>query len=137
MENVVRGVMMVSGEAEGDIMYSSEPLSFWGGYDQDTGEIIDRRHPLSGQNASKKILVIPSSRGSTTTVSVLLEAVMADKSPAAIVIEQVDPYFTLAAVVAKEVFDMTIPVVLLSQQDFARLESADHMQVYADGQIVL
>ena len=32
---------IVAGAAEGPLLVSSEPLSFWGGYDSRTGEIID------------------------------------------------------------------------------------------------
>ena len=35
---------------------SAEPLSFWGGYNYHTGEITDRRHPLSGQVAAGRVL---------------------------------------------------------------------------------
>ncbi|MFN8425100.1 MAG: hypothetical protein U0X87_02420 [Anaerolineales bacterium] len=37
-------------------LVSREPLSFWGGYDWKTGEIIDRRHPLSGEIAKGEFL---------------------------------------------------------------------------------
>ena len=52
MERLMRGRVVVPGQAEGVALVSSEPLSFWGGYDYHTGEIIDRRHPLSGQIAA-------------------------------------------------------------------------------------
>ena len=38
---VIRGHPLVPGEAEAEILGSSEPLSFWGGYDAVTGKIID------------------------------------------------------------------------------------------------
>lgn len=134
MEELI-GTVMMAGEAEGEIMFSDEPLSFWGGYDQSTGEIIDRRHPLSGQNACNKILAIPSSRGSTTTVSVLLEAMLAKKSPAALLVEKIDPYFALAAVIASEVFQQALPVVQLSGVDFTRLKNLKRLQVSGEGVI--
>ena len=42
-------------------------LSFWGGYDFHTGEIIDRHHPLAGVRAAGRILAVPFSKGSSTT----------------------------------------------------------------------
>lgn len=75
MERVIQGRALVAGEAEGEALVTDQPLSFWGGYDQRTGEIIDRRHPLSGQIAAGRVLALPASRGSSTTTAVLLEAV--------------------------------------------------------------
>lgn len=43
-----QGRVLVAGDAAGTVLASGEPISFWGGYDAATGEIIDRRHPLSG-----------------------------------------------------------------------------------------
>jgi len=63
---------IIPGAASGRALVSSEPLSFWGGYDYHTGEIIDRRHPLSGQIAAGRVLCLPFSRGSSTTTAVLL-----------------------------------------------------------------
>ena len=52
MAGLIQGEPVVAGEAQGEALVSREPLSFWGGYDYQTGEIIDRRHPLSGQVAA-------------------------------------------------------------------------------------
>lgn len=66
MERVMQGRPLVAGEAEGALLVSAEPLSFWGGYDQETGEIIDRRHPLAGQMAAGRVLAVPFTRGSSS-----------------------------------------------------------------------
>ena len=75
------GRPVIAGAAAGIALVSSEPLSFWGGYDYHTGEIIDRRHPLTGQIAAGRILCLPFSRGSSTTTAVLLESVKAGHRP--------------------------------------------------------
>ncbi len=65
--------LIIPGSARGQLLVADEPLSFWGGYDYHTGEIIDRRHPLSGQNAAGKILAMPFTRGSSTTTPVAFQ----------------------------------------------------------------
>ena len=35
--------------ADGPLLYAREGLSFWGGVDQWTGEVIDHTHPLHGR----------------------------------------------------------------------------------------
>ena len=82
MEDRLTGEILVPAEAAGSIMLSHDPLSFWGGYDAVTGEIIDRRHPLSGLNGKDRILAIPGTRGSSTTTAVLLESVRRGTAPA-------------------------------------------------------
>src|SRR5215212_2688739 len=100
----LQGKVIIPGEAHGQALVSHEPLSFWGGYDWMSGEIIDRRHMLSGRVAKDKILVIPFTRGSSTTTAVLLEAIRAKTAPAAIITTETDFFFALASVVADELY---------------------------------
>ena len=126
---IIKGNPVISGSARGIALVSNEPLSFWGGYDWKTGEIIDRRHPLSGEVAKDRIFAIPFTRGSSTTTSVLLEAVRAKTSPAAIITTATDFFFALASVVADELYAKPIPLVAISGSDFAQLQTGDQIEV--------
>jgi predicted aconitase with swiveling domain len=103
---------LVAGTAEGRALVLDEPLSFWGGVDPATGDIIEARHPQHGGNVAGRILVMPSGRGSSSSSSVLAEAIRAGTAPAAIVLGQADPILALGAIVARELFGSTIPVVV-------------------------
>jgi predicted aconitase with swiveling domain len=120
----LHGKPVIPGRAQGELLVSQEPLSFWGGYDYHTGQIIDRRHPLAGQSAAGKILALPFTRGSSTTTAVLLEAVRAGTAPAAILTSGVDSFFALASIVAQELYSQPIPIVALNPADFSQLESS-------------
>jgi predicted aconitase with swiveling domain len=135
MGDLIQGRPVVAGVAEGRCLVSDEPLSFWGGYDHRTGEITDRRHPLTGAVASGTILAVPFSRGSSTTTAVLLEAVRAGTAPAAMVTTGVDSFFALASIVARELYGCAIPVVAVDAGDFAKLQSGDRLLIKASGQI--
>ncbi|HQR31213.1 MAG TPA: DUF126 domain-containing protein [Blastocatellia bacterium] len=135
MARIIEGKPLVAGAAKGSALKTDEPLSFWGGYDQWTGEIIDRRHPLSGQNAKGKILVVPASRGSSTTTAVLLEAIRNGNAPAAIVVSCVDRFFALASIVADEMYQRPLPVIALTDEDFATVKTGEHIEISADGQL--
>lgn len=137
MEQIIQGHPVVPGSAEGPALVTTEPISFWGGYDQKTGEIIDRRHPLSGQIAAGKILVVPFTRGSSTSTAILLESVRAGVAPAAIVSREVDTFMALASVVADEMYGKPIPIVALSDKDFRRIEAGAWVTIGADGEIRL
>lgn len=131
----MNSTIVIRGAASGSVLASSEPLSFWGGYDWQTGEIIDRRHPLSGQCATGRILAVPFTRGSSTTTAVLLEAIRAGTAPAAIVTLESDFFFALASVVADEMFSMPLPLVVLQPEDFARLRTGDQLTISLDGEV--
>ncbi len=135
MAGLIRGQVIVRGKAEGDALVGREPLSFWGGYDFHTGEIIDRRHPLSGENAAGRILAVPFTRGSSTTTAVLLEAVRAGTAPKAILTTGVDTFFALASIVADELYAAPIPLIALSPGDLESLNTGDHLVVGEDGTI--
>ena len=137
MERLTVARPLVRGVAEGKALVSREPLSFWGGYDQRTGEIIDRRHPLAGSRAAGCILVLPYARGSSTTTAVLLEAVRAGTAPAAILTTGVDTFFALASIVAGEMYARSFPVASLEQADFERLSSGRWLRLEDDGTIYL
>jgi predicted aconitase with swiveling domain len=133
----MKGRPLIPGQAQGELLLSHEPLSFWGGYDQHSGEIIDRRHPLSGQMAAGKVLAIPFSRGSSTTTAVLLEAILEGTAPAALVTRGADSFFALAAIVAEEVFGATLPVVALAPKDFDSLQTGSWLRLAEDGTITV
>jgi len=138
MDNIIlHGKVIIPGEAQGRALVGNEPLSFWGGYDWKTGEIIDRRHVLSGAIARDKILAIPFTRGSSTTTAVLLEAIRAKTAPAAIITTDADFFFALASVVAAEMYGSSFPLVALAEEDFARLHTDDSVQITTTGIVTL
>ncbi len=129
------GDPLIAGEAQGEVLAGNEPLSFWGGYDHTTGEITDRRHPLSGQNAAGRILAVPFTRGSSTTTAVLLEAIRAGTAPAAILTTARDPFFALASIVADELYGRPLPIVVLPPAAFSSLRTGDRLTITAQGTV--
>lgn len=120
--------VVVPGPISGELLVSSEPISFWGGYDYKTGKIIDRRHPLAGKSAADRVLAVPFTRGSSTTTAVLLEAVKVGTAPAAILTTGVDPFFALASIVADIMYGKPIPLLALPQEEFAGLASGSRIE---------
>lgn len=135
MERIIKGQLIIGGQAAGRALVSPEPLSFWGGYEASNGEIIDRRHPLSGQIATGRVLALPFSRGSSTTTAVLLEAIRANTAPAAILTTAVDSFFALAVIVAEQLYGLSLPVVMIRPEDFASLTDEQWLTVNPDGTI--
>jgi predicted aconitase with swiveling domain len=132
MESVT-GTIIIPGEAEGVLLASAEPLSFWGGYDQHTGEIIDRRHPLSGEIGTGRILALPFTRGSSTTTAILLESVRRGVAPAGIITDRADVFLALASVVADEMYERAFPMVAVDREVFDRLKSGQRARIGQGG----
>ena len=132
---MITGRAIVAGEADAEALVTHDALSFWGGYDFHTGEIIDKHHPLAGVRASGRILAVPFSKGSSTTTAVLLEAVRAGTAPAAILTTGTDAFFALASIVADVMYGKSFPVIALDTADFALLQTGEWLAIDLSGAI--
>lgn len=133
----LQALPIVSGIAQGMILASDTPLSFWGGYDPATGEIIDRRHPLAGRNASGRILVLPSGRGSCSGSGVLLEAIRNGTAPAAIITSHIDPIIGLGAILGDEMYAAHPVLVLVSDAVRSQLRTGTWLAITEDGWLTI
>lgn len=131
-----QGTAYVQGKASGRLFASNIELSFWGGVNPQTGEIIDRHHTLSGQYLQDSILAIPSGRGSCSGSGVMLELLLNEKGPKAVLFERREDILTLGVMIAEEVFGKAIPVVMLGPGVFREvLELNGHCLHVVDGHI--
>lgn len=124
---------LLAGEATGVVLVLAEPLSMWGGLDPETGEVIDGRHPQFGLNVTGRILVMPSGRGSSSSSSVLAEAIRIRTAPAAIVLAEPDDIILLGALVAEELYGITCPVVVADPPTYAALRTGDRVTLQPGG----
>jgi predicted aconitase with swiveling domain len=109
----LEGRALIEGSATGVAIVLEEPLSFWGGFDPDSGRVIDRHHPQAGEILTGLIVVMPGGRGSSSSSSVLAEAVRAGTGPAGIVLGSPDSIIALGALVARELYGKVLPVVVV------------------------
>jgi predicted aconitase with swiveling domain len=135
--SVLAGSPIVAGDAAGELLVTAEPLSFWGGLDPTTGEIIDRRHELSGHVLTGRVLAVPHGRGSCSASGVLLEAICNDTGPVAILTSRIDPIIGLGSILAEELYGRVVPVAVLDPSDFAKLRTGVQARLEATGRITL
>lgn len=128
---------LVTGRAEGEALVLPQPLSLWGGLDPQSGDIIDQRHPSLGKNVTDKILVLPVGRGSSSASSILLEAVRASTAPAAIITAEVDAILALGAAVARELYDQSPPVAVLSEPAYSLLRTGMWLILTEEGLLLV
>lgn len=119
------------GAGAGEALVLEAPLSFWGGVDPGTGRVIDRHHPQAGEVVSGRVLVMPAGRGSSSSSSVLAEAIRAGTGPAAVVLREADPIVALGALVAAELYGVRVPVVVLAEEDYRSIGTGTRLEVAA------
>jgi uncharacterized protein len=129
------GRVLVAGAAEGRVLRLTEPLSFWGGVDPRTSALTDPRGPSAGTTIAGRILVLGSTRGSSSSSAILLELLRAGRAPAALILAEVDAILVIGVVVAREMGWPTIPVLELPLADHAALEDGKAVHVAEDGAI--
>jgi len=137
VEKIMTGKPIVAGSAEGAALVSREPISFWGGVCPRTGEIIDRRHELSGAIVTGRVFVFPQGRGSSTSSATLMESIAAGVAPAAIINLKVDPILALGSIVSDELYHKAVPIVVLKEKDFFSISQNDHLTIEPDGTVTV
>ena len=126
------GEALTPGQARGMTLVLDEPISFWGGVDENTGRVIDTRHPQLGASVAGMVLVLRCGRGSSSSSSVLAECLRNGVGPAAIVLAEPDPILALGALVANELYGTGIPVVVVDTNAYAVCSAARELSVEAD-----
>jgi uncharacterized protein len=125
----MEGRVLVEGSATGQALVLEEPLSFWGGLDPSTGEIVEAGHPQRGEVVTDRILVAPSGRGSSSSATVLAEAIRTGTGPAGIVLGEPDQIIVIGALVATELYGVTIPVVVASPAGYASIRDGEQISL--------
>jgi predicted aconitase with swiveling domain len=109
------GRLIVGGEASGPLVALQEPVSFWGGVDDDTGEIIDGHHPQRGVSLAGSALLMGATRGSSSSSSTFLECIRRGTAPAVLLLTETDPLLVVAVAAAWEIYGRGPSVVVLSE----------------------
>ena len=132
--NRIPATTLVQGRADGPTFVLEEPLSFWGGLDAASGEIIDRRHTQNGQFISGRVLVMTAGRGSSSGSSVLAEAIRLGTGPAGIVLLTRDAIVTVGAMVACELYERDCPIVLVQPAAWPQIVNSFRLVISAQGE---
>ena len=127
--------VLIPGGASGPALVLTDTLSFWGGFDPQTGELIDVHHPQYRQRVGGTILIIPESRGSAGTPGGIAETLRNGSGPLAFVLGERDVNISVGALVANRLYDLSIPVLEIAPQAMSEIEYGDHIEINLDGTI--
>ena len=82
---------------------------------------------------SDRVVVLERGRGSSSSSSILLEAVRQRTAPRAFLLLETDGILALGAVVAREMYGRYPPVLVLESADFDRLRTGQDVEIGEDG----
>ncbi|WP_287583243.1 DUF126 domain-containing protein [Candidatus Borrarchaeum sp.] len=124
----ITGKPVVSGKVRGDILFSSETISFLGGVNPKTGIVIARNHNLEGKSIKDTILVFPHGKGSTVGSYVLYSLAKNNVAPKAIINRIGDPVVVVGAIIGE--------IPMLIDVDIDLLHDGMTVEVDADQGII-
>ncbi len=117
----LKGRIIYKGKGEGEALVTSQPISFYGGVDPTTGEVLEKGHELQGKSVKGKVLVFPTGKGSTVGSYTLYRLKKNGMAPAGIVNRECETVVAVGAIISE------IPCV--DKIDISRLKTGDHVQI--------
>jgi predicted aconitase with swiveling domain len=124
----LKGRIISKGKGAGEALVTSQPISFYGGVDPNTGEIIEKGHELQGKSVKGKVLVFPTGKGSTVGSYTLYRMKKNDTAPAGIINKECETVVAVGAIISE------IPCV--DKIDIARIKTGDRVRIENDMVIV-
>ena len=129
---------LVDGEGAGPVILLKAPLSFWGGFDSASGCIREAGHPQYGLSLAGCVLLMAESKGSSSSASVLAEALRNGTGPAAIIMRTRDPIIGVGCMVATELYGIQVPIAMAHDAAWRQLTAlapATRISVCVRGEI--
>jgi predicted aconitase with swiveling domain len=124
---ILKGRKVVGGRTEGEALVTSETISGWGGINERSGAIIERRHELRGVSFAGKVLVFPGAKGSSGWSAYFHMTRLNGVQPAAMIFTRMTTKIALGAVVTR------VPAVTdLDRDPLLVIETGDWVTVDAD-----
>ncbi len=117
----LKGRAISRGRAEGEALTTSQPISFYGGVDPNTGEVIEKGHELQGETVKGRILVFPNGKGSTVGSYTLYRMKKNETAPLGMVNRECETIVAVGAIISE------IPCV--DQIDISRIRTGDLVRV--------
>jgi hypothetical protein len=97
----VKGRIIYKGKAQGEALVTSQPISFYGGVDPNTGVVTEKGHQLQGVSVSGKILVFPQGKGSTVGSYTLYRLKKNGVAPAGMINKETETIVAVGAIISE------------------------------------
>ncbi len=97
----LKGRIIYKGKAEGEALFTSMPISFYGGVDPNNGIVLEKGHELQGQSVKGKILVFPQGKGSTVGSYTLYRMKKNGVAPAGMINKECETIVAVGAIISE------------------------------------
>ncbi|MEM2098712.1 MAG: DUF126 domain-containing protein [Candidatus Bathyarchaeia archaeon] len=124
----LKGRIIYKGASEGEALVTFQPISFYGGVDPNTGEVIEKGHELQGKTVKDKMLVFPTGKGSTVGSYTLYRMKKNGTAPAGIITKECETVVAVGAIISE------IPCV--DKIDISLIKTGNHVRIIGDIVIV-
>ena len=119
----LKGRIIFKGVAEGEALTTTQPISFYGGVDPETSEILEKGHELQGKRIKEKILVFPNGKGSTVGSYTLYRLKKGGVAPAGIINRECETVVAVGAIISGIPCVDEIDISKIKTGDMVRLEN--------------
>ncbi len=117
----LKGRTISRGIVEAEALTTTQPISFYGGIDPETSEILEKGHELQGKCINDKILVFPTGKGSTVGSYTLYRLKRGGIAPAGIINSECETVVAVGAIISE------IPCV--DKIDISKIETGDTVRI--------
>lgn len=124
----MKGRKIFKGKTEGTALVTKDGISFYGGVDPDTGEVVEKGHELEGQSVAGKILIFPEGKGSTVGSYVMYNLKKNGKAPLAIINKECETIVAVGCIISE------IPCV--DHIEIEKIKTGDKIKIDAENGIV-
>ncbi|MGE5638324.1 MAG: DUF126 domain-containing protein [Chloroflexota bacterium] len=125
----LKGRIIYKGKGEGEALKTTQPISFYGGVDPNTGEVIEKGHELQGKNVKDRVLVFPNGKGSTVGSYTLYRMKKNNTAPTAIINKDCETIIAVGAIISE------IPCV--DHIDIEKIQTGNRVRIESDTVTVL
>lgn len=119
----LKGRIISKGTAQAEALVTSMPISFYGGVDPNTGEVIEKGHELQGKSVQGKILVFPTGKGSTVGSYTLYRLKKNDVAPAGIINRECETVVAVGTIISEMPCVDKIDISEIETGDLIRIEN--------------
>jgi hypothetical protein len=120
----LKGRIIYKGKGEGEALVTTQPISFYGGVDPNTGVVIEKGHELQGQSVKGKILVFPQGKGSTVGSYTLYRMKKNGVAPAGMINRECETIIAVGAIISE------IPTI--DKVDICKIKTGDKVIIEND-----
>lgn len=120
----LKGRIISKGKAVGEALTTTQAISFYGGVDPNTGEVIEKGHELQGRSVKGKILVFPNGKGSTVGSYTLYRMKKNNTAPSGIINTDCETVVAVGAIISE------IPCV--DKIDISQIKTGDTVIIEND-----